>query len=70
MGRHPIEKPPRGKYDIRKQKQVDNKKHQDYILVGKYYEKRPNYSHQVDTAKLGADKPECLLQKILCSTYE
>lgn len=57
------EKPDRDAYSIEKQKEIDNKKQQDYILRGKYAEKRPNYSHQVDIAKLGADRPEVYYKK-------
>lgn len=57
------EKPLRDEYDLKKQKEVDDKKTHDYILAGKYHEKRPNYSHQVDIAKLGADRPEVYYKK-------
>jgi len=57
MGQHPKEKPPRDEYSIEKQKEVDRKKKFDSILLGKYAEKRPNYSHQADIMKLGADRP-------------
>jgi len=59
------EKPLRDEYDLKKQKLVDDKKTHDYILAGKYHEKRPNYSHQADIMTLGDDNPKYITKLII-----